>query len=89
MITNLCLFDFGGRGGISLGFVLLLPLILSGLIGWLRILGRSRYGSLSLGFVPAMIFYRFLSLDFVYGGMGRSISLEDLLVSLSYVETWS
>ena len=89
MVTELRLVDSGGRGGILLGFVLLLLLVLPGLIGRLGILGRSRYGSLSLGFVPAMIFHCSLSLDFVCSDVGRSIPLGDLLVGFSYVGTWS
>ena len=89
VVTELHLVDSNGRGGIPLSFVLLLFLVFSGLIGRLGILGKSRYGSLSLGFVPAMIFYCSLSLDFVCGGVGRSIPLRDLLVSLLYVRTRS
>ena len=89
LVTDLRLVDSGDRGGIPLGFVLLLFLVLSGLIRRLGILGRSRYRSLSLGFVPAMIFHRFLSLDFVGGGVGRSIPSGDLLVGFLYVGTQS
>ena len=89
LVTDLRLVDSGDRGGILLGFVLLLVLVLPGLIGRLGILGRSRYRSLSLGFVPTMMFHRSLSLDFVCGGVGRSIPSGDLLVGLSYVGTRS
>ena len=89
VVTDLRLVDSGSWGGIPLGFVLLLLLIFLGLIGRPGILGRSGYGNLSLGFVLAMIFHRSLDLDLVCGSMGRSISLEDLLVSLSYMRTWS
>ena len=89
VVTDLRLVDFGGRGRIPLGFVLFLLLVLPGFIGRLGILGRSRHGSLSLGFVPAMIFHRFLSLDLVCGSVGRLISSGDLLIGLSYVRTRS
>ena len=87
MVTDLRLVDSGGRGGIPLGFVLFLLLVLPGLIGRLGILGGSRHGSLSLGFVPAIIFHHSLSLDLVCGSVGRSISSGDLLIGLSYVGT--
>ena len=89
MGTELRLVDSGGQSGISLSFVLLLLLVLPGLIERLGILGKSKYGSLSLGFVSAIIFYCFWSLDFVCNGMGRSILLGDLFVGLSYVGTRS
>ena len=89
MVTDLHLVDSGGRGGISLGFVLFLLLVLPSLIGRLEILGGSRYGSLSLGFVSAMIFHRSLSLDLVCGSVGQSISSGDLLIGLSYGGTRS
>ena len=89
MVTDLRLVDSGGRGGIPLPFVLFLLLVLSGLMRRLRILGGSRHGSLGLGFVPAMIFHRSLSLDLVCGSVGRMISSGDLLIGFSYVGTRS
>ena len=88
VVTDLHLVDSGNRGGIPLGFKLLLLLVFPGLIQRLGILGRSRYGNLSLAFVPAIIFYHSLSLDFVCGGMHQSIPLGNLLVSLAYIGTW-
>ena len=84
-----CVYSGGRDGAFLLDFVLFLLLFLPSLIRRLGILGGSRHGSLSLRFVPAMIFYRSLSLDFVCGSMGRSISSRDLLLSLSYVKTRS
>ena len=49
-------------------------------------LGRSRH--LSLGVVPAMIFYYFLSLDFVCSGVHQWMSSRDLLIGFLYVRTW-
>ena len=89
VVTDFCLIDSGGRGRISLGFVLLLFLVLSGLIGRLGILDRSGYGSFGLGFVPTMIFHRSLGLDLVCVGMSRSISSRDLVVGFSYIKTRS
>ena len=87
IVTDLCVIDSCGRDRIPLGFVLLLLLVFSGLIGRLRILNKSKYGSFSLGFVFAMIFYRSLSLDFVCTRVSRSIPSGDLLIGLSYVGT--
>ena len=87
VVTNLRPVDSGGRGGIPLAFVLFLLLVCPGLIGRLGILGGSRHGSLSLGFVPTIIFHCSLSLDLVSGIVGRSISSGDLLIGLSYVGT--
>ena len=89
VVTDLRLVDSGGRGGIPLGFVLFLLLVLPGFIGRLGLLGRSRRRSLSLGFVPAIIFHCSLSLDLVCGSVGRLISSGDLLISLLYVGTRS
>ena len=89
VVTDLRFVDSGGRGRIPFGFVLFLLLVLPSLIGRLGILGGSRHGSLSLGFVPAMIFHCSLSLDLVCGSVGRSISSKDLLIGLSYVGTRS
>ena len=61
--------------------------VLSGFIGRLGILGRSKYGSLGLGFGPAMIFDRSLGLELVYGSVGRSVPSGDLLVGLKYIRT--
>ena len=77
--------DSGGRGisvsgfsGIPLVSMLLLLFVLSSLFGRLRIGGSrrgSRGGTLkSLGVISAI--YRPLRLDFMGGGMGRSISSE-------------
>ena len=80
----------GSRGGVfSLSFMLFLFFVLPGLIGRLEILGASKHRNLGFGFVPAMIFHCSLGLDFVCGGVERSISLGDLLVSLPYIRTWS
>ena len=89
VVIDLRLVNSGSRGGILLGFVLLLLLVLPGLIRRPGILGRSGYESLSLGFVPAMIFHHSLGLDLVCGGMGWSIPSKDLQVDLSYIKTWS
>ena len=89
MVTGFRLLDSDGRGGILLGFVLLLFLVFSGLIKRLGILGRSGYGSLSLRFVLAIIFHHSLGLNFVYSGVGRSIPSKDLLISLLYIRTRS
>ena len=89
VVTDLRFIDSGGRSAILLGFVLFLLLVLPGLIGSLEILGGSRHRSLGLGFVPAMIFHRSLSLDLVCDSVGRSISSGDLLIGLSYVGTRS
>ena len=57
-LPNLSCIYSGGRGeAFLLGFVLLLLLVLSGLIGGLGILGGSSHGSPSLGSVPTIIFY--------------------------------
>ena len=84
-----CIYSGSWVGAFSLGFVLFLILVLPGLIGRLGILVRSRHRSLGLGFVPVMICYYSLGLDLVYGGVGRSIFLRDLLVGLSYIKTRS
>ena len=89
VVNNLCLVDSGGRGRVPLGFVLLLFFILPGLIGRPGIRDKSGYGNLGLGFVPAIIFHRSLGLDLVCGGVGRPISLGDLLVGLLYIKTRS
>ena len=89
VVTDLRLVDSSGRGRILFGFVLFLLHVLPGLIGRLGILSGSRHGSLSLGFVPAMIVHCSLSLDLVCGSMGRLISSGDLLIGLSYVGTCS
>ena len=89
VVTDLRFVNSGGWGEIPLGFVLLLLLVFPGLIGRPGILGRSGYGSLSLRFVPAIIFHHSLGLDFVCGSVGRSISSGDLLVSFSYIKTRS
>ena len=85
VVTDLRLVDSGGRGGISIGFVLLLLLVLLGLIGRSGILGRSRYRSLSLRLVPAIIFHCSLNLYFVCSSVGRLIPSGNMLVSLAYV----
>ena len=87
MVTDLRLVDSVGWGGIPLGFVLLLLFVLLDLIRRFEILGRTGYRSLGLGFVPAMIFYCSLGLDFVCNSMGWSIPSGDLLVGLLYLKT--
>ena len=62
-------------------------LIFPDLIRRLEILSKSRRRAFSLGFVLAMIFYRSLNLDFMGGGMGRSISSKTIQVSLLYIRT--
>ena len=94
LFSNLGHVDFGGRGvsgfsGIPFVSMLLLFFVFSSLIGRFGIGGsgrRSRGGTLrSLGVIPAI--YRPLRLDFMGGGMGRSISSETAQISLSHVGT--
>ena len=69
--------------------MLLFLFVLSNLIGRLKIGGSGREsggGILTSGFVPAI--YCSLGLDFVCDGVSRSIPLEDLYISLTYVGTW-
>ena len=98
VVTDLRLVDSSGRNRLPLILFLVLPTLLLLLLSFFKalsgisalsghFLGGSRY--LSLGVVPAMIFHCSLSLDFVCGGVRRLISLEDLLIGLSYVETRS
>ena len=98
MVINLHLVDSGGRGRILLIFFLVtsaLLLLLPNFLGALSVisalschfLGGSRH--LSLGVDLAMIFHRSLGLDFVCGGVGRSILSGDLLVGLLYIRTRS
>ena len=98
VVTDLRLVDSGGRGGVLLvpssvppALLLLLPSFFGALsvISALscHFLGGSRH--LSLRVVPAMIFHRSLSLDFVCGGVRRSIFSGDLVIGLSYIRTWS
>ena len=94
-VSDLGHVNFGGRGvsgfpGIPLVSMLLLLLIFSILIGRLGILGGSGRGSgggtlRSLGVIPAI--YRPLSLNFMGGDMGQSISSETAQISLSQVGT--
>ena len=84
-----CVYSAWRDGAFLFSFVLLLLFILSGFIGILRILVGSKHGSLSLRFDSVMVFYRFLSLELVYGSVGRSIFSGDLLICLSYVGTRS
>ena len=82
MITDLYLVDSDGRvGGISLSFVPLLLFLLLGFIRRLGILGES----FNLGFVPAIIFHRSLSLDFMCGNIYRSDSSENLMIGFLYI----
>ena len=84
VITDLCFIHFSNQvSRISLIFVLFLLFLLLGLIGRLEILDRN----LSLEFIPAMIFYCSLSLNFVCNSMRRLTFLKDLLIGFSYVET--
>ena len=73
--------------GISLVFMLLLFLVFHSLIGRLGILSENKRRALSPGFVPAIIFHSFLGLDLVDSGMGRSLPLKTILVSLPHVKT--
>ena len=86
--------DSGGRSdrisgfpGISLVFILLLFFILPSLIGRLGILSGSGPKRLSPRFVSAMLLYCSLGLDFVRGGMSRSTSSGNLLISLPHIKT--
>ena len=94
LVSDLGHVDSGGRGvsgfsGIPLVSMLLLLFVLSSLLGRLGISGSGRGsggGTLrSLGVIPAI--YRPLCLDFMGGGMGRSISSETAQISLSHVGT--
>ena len=67
--------------------MLLFHLILLGFIKRLGILGKSKHGCLIPGFVSAMIFHHSLDLNFMYGGISRSTSSKDLLISLLYIKT--
>ena len=59
--------------------------ILEGLESWVEV----SMEALALKFVPAIIIHHSLSLDFVCGGVHRSISSGDSLVSLLYIRAWS
>ena len=75
-----------GFSKISLIFMLLLFLVISGLIRRLGILaGSGHKGLRSLGVIPAI--QRLLCLDLMSSGIGRSIPSETILVRLSYVKT--
>ena len=87
VVTDLRFVDSDGRSRIPFGFMLFHFLVLPGFIGRLGILGGSRHGSLSLRFIPVMIFHYSLSLDLVCGSVGWSISLGDLLIGFLYVRT--
>ena len=89
--------DFGDRGGGILGFprislisMLLLLFVLFSLLERLGIGGsgrRSGGGTLTSGFVRAI--HCSLGLDLVRSSVSRSISSENLYISLTYVGTWS
>ena len=96
--SNLSYVDSGGQVGGILGFFgiflvlsVLLLLILLAFIGRLGILsgsGGSGCGALkSLGVIPAMVFHRSLGLDFVRGGVSRSILSETTQISLPHIGT--
>ena len=90
LFSDLCFVNSGSQvGKILLGFVLFLLFVFPNLIGRLEILNESKHKSLSFRFVLAIIFHRFLSLDFVYSNVRQSISTGDLLIGLSYIGTRS
>ena len=91
LIPDFGCINSGGRGvfGFPLLSMLLLFFVFSSLIGTLRIgkSGReSRDGTFTSGFIPTI--HGSLGLDFMRNNVSKLIPLEDLYISLTYIETW-
>ena len=61
--------------------------LFSSLIKRLGILGRSEIDSFSIKFLYIMIFYCFLSLNFMCNNIGQLTSLKKMLINFMYIET--
>lgn len=69
-------------------FLLLLFFIFPSLIERLEILVRNkRYSINSFGFLFVIVFYCFLNLDFVCGGVGQLTCFKTILIGFPYVKT--
>lgn len=88
-VINFYYVNFDSRVNIILLVFLLLLFIFLNLIKRFEILDKSKsFKSFeSFRIVTVMVFYCFLSLDFLYSNMRKSTFLKTVLIDFSYVKT--